>query len=779
MLEAPYRGLMPFEQEHAPYFFGRSAESKVIAANLLASPLTLLYGSSGVGKTSVLNAAVVPYLKELAAADAATGGPGMATVVFHSWKDKPVVDLIREIALQVPATRAAAGASFTEHLRAASRLAGGDLLIILDQFEEYFLYHPDEEAEGSFGDQLAAAINARDVRVNFLIAIREDSLAGLDRFKGKIPNLFANYLRIEHLDRAAARDAILCPLERFPGGYSVETEFVDTVLDQVRTGRVSIEEGVAGGVGAENDTRIETPYLELVLLRVWDREVALGSRHMRLSTLATLGGAEQIVRRELDAALDALEPHERDVSMRAFRYLVTPSRAKIALTARDLASFVESDLNVVRRLLGKLSSGTHRILSPVGPAAPQAEERYQIFHDVLGPSVLAWAQKYEVARQQSLAEQERKKVRRLWLLSGALGIVTVLALIASLMAQHYVRVAKAETQRATESALRALKGEADAKELQTKVKAAAKELEERNRDARMAAARASQLDAEKSAFALVSRRNEELLKREAETNAVAAAAAQKALEAALAATTDEKERAERLQRAADEAAAKADAAKRELESLRMAQTAGSAPVSQSSGHADLSQSANRFATEKEFLEASRRYARELGLTTPEPTTVFQRTNDPGLEASWNEKANRYEINPKAINSAGLVEYSALMGRFFAKNYSRCFKGNSPLADVAFWQDFRFGITGYIMSTEPHYAKSAVSSGGSRPTNTALALRNLEKAAGSADPVRRLAVALLEGYDCNWTRQSLKENATRINAQLQLVPESILRQAFNP
>lgn len=55
---------------------------------------------------------------------------------------------------------------------------------------------------------------------------------------------------------------------------------------------------------------------------------------------------------------------------------------------------------------------------------------------------------------------------------------------------------------------------------------------------------------------------------------------------------------------------------------------------------------------------------------------------------------------------------------------------------------RSDITDYILSTEPRYAKSAVVSGGSRPTTTAL--RNLEKAAGSADPVRRLAVALLEG-----------------------------------
>ena len=37
-----------------------------------------------------------------------------------------------------------------------------------------------------------------------LLALRDDALAKLDRFKGQIPNLFANYLRLDHLDRRSA-----------------------------------------------------------------------------------------------------------------------------------------------------------------------------------------------------------------------------------------------------------------------------------------------------------------------------------------------------------------------------------------------------------------------------------------------------------------------------------------------------------------------------------------------------------------------------------------------
>src|SRR6266540_6471264 len=57
---SPYKGLAPFEDStlDALLFFGRERETEVIVANLLASKLTVLYGPSGVGKSSILRAAV-------------------------------------------------------------------------------------------------------------------------------------------------------------------------------------------------------------------------------------------------------------------------------------------------------------------------------------------------------------------------------------------------------------------------------------------------------------------------------------------------------------------------------------------------------------------------------------------------------------------------------------------------------------------------------------------------------------------------------------------------
>ena len=58
---SPLKGLAPFDDSDADalFFFGRDWETEVVAANVLASRLTVLYGPSGVGKSSLLRAGLV------------------------------------------------------------------------------------------------------------------------------------------------------------------------------------------------------------------------------------------------------------------------------------------------------------------------------------------------------------------------------------------------------------------------------------------------------------------------------------------------------------------------------------------------------------------------------------------------------------------------------------------------------------------------------------------------------------------------------------------------
>ena len=118
-------------------------------------------------------------------------------VVFSSWSDDPDGCALRGGGRGFRAARRTAPSS-TRSRRAQSTR---DVYLVLDQAEEYFLYHADDGGPGSSPKRCRRCLPRR-LRVNVLVSLREDSLAKLDRFTGRIPGLFANTLRLDRLDRA-------------------------------------------------------------------------------------------------------------------------------------------------------------------------------------------------------------------------------------------------------------------------------------------------------------------------------------------------------------------------------------------------------------------------------------------------------------------------------------------------------------------------------------------------------------------------------------------------
>ena len=402
-LRSPYRGLAAYDDSalDALYFFGRERDSEIVVANLIASRLTVLYGPSGVGKSSLLRASVARSLRRLPEEP--------LVVVFSSWSGPPGPALAHAIA-------EAAGLSPGPLVEVAERAqAERDVYLVLDQAEEYFTYHSEDDG---FDTALAAVVDGR-IRVNVLLSLREDTLASLDRLKAAIPSLFGNVLRLERLDRAAGRAAIVRPLERWRElegeSMTIDDDLVGAVLDGVGEGQIELGpagQGAAGGNGRAPG--IEAPYLQLVMQRLWDVERASDSKALRAETLATLGGAGQIVADHLERAIDALEPIQRDIASRLFEHLVTPSGTKIAHEISDLAQFARCSEDEVRDVVSGLSD--HRILRT------DEAGRWEIFHDVLAGAVLGWKSRYvaERAVERARADARRRHRRLAFLALGAL-----------------------------------------------------------------------------------------------------------------------------------------------------------------------------------------------------------------------------------------------------------------------------------------------------------------------------------------------------------------------
>jgi len=440
----PYKGLLPYREQDAKYFFGRDTERRLIRDNLRASRLTLLYGASGTGKSSVLGAGVAHDLKD---------DPDYLVVYFGTpgtWRNDPVSTLNAAIEAKLsglPGYQPNGGNGSKQGLfhGLESRLATVDrtLLVILDQFEEYFQYHPNEDGENTFAVEFPRLLRREEIPVHFLVSVREDMIATLDRFKKRIPALFNNRLRIEFLSRQAALEAVLKPLEVFNqeahsfGPVAMREEVAEHVVDKI----ICAQKG--------EKRSVQTPYLQLVLERWWNREIDNSSHELREQTLQDLGGVETIVDRHLEFTLSQLSPEATEAAAEIFRFMVTPGGRKIALTVSELAGNISTQISEsidVKGLLEKLRDA--RVLTTVPPPQGSApgEQCYEFAHDVVARAALEWRRHFRDAKkiaeanereknarlraesQQRLAEERKRQTIKLRKWAFGLGAVLALAL---------------------------------------------------------------------------------------------------------------------------------------------------------------------------------------------------------------------------------------------------------------------------------------------------------------------------------------------------------------
>ena len=456
---SPYQGLVPYTEADAEWFFGRDEWSEMLADNFRAYRITVLYGTSGVGKTSLVDAGMLRRLGDEAAENVAElGSPRLLPVGFSAWSlDDPLAALKGAVCEAAEKTRPdivfrSPEGALSDVLAAWPELVGGQLLLVLDQLEELFDYRdrPDDEVV----KELTTALRRRDPTVHFLLSIREDALASLDRFEGHVSGLGEHLLRLEHLDRDAARGAIFEPLERWNrvvahAGEKMEIEppLVEAVLEQVTAGKVSLGDTAAR---RENRMGIEAPYLQLVLTRLWDEERRSGSRVLRLQTLERLGGADRIVRTHLDAALGALPSPDRDVVAETFRYLVTPSGTKIAHRVSDLADYTERSPAQIEDVVDRLS-GDVRILRPAG------DGRYEIYHDALAGPIVDWSRRWEEGQER---RRERRRIAIAGGIAAALAAIAVVVTILAVLAWQARQDARRGREDARRGQSRALAGQA-------------------------------------------------------------------------------------------------------------------------------------------------------------------------------------------------------------------------------------------------------------------------------------------------------------------------------
>ena len=325
----PFIGPRSFERGMT--LFGRDREAQEIVDLLIAERIILLYSPSGAGKTSLVQAKLMPMFEEegfIVRPVIRVGEAPTTDAIKGESVNRHLLSTLRSLdrdrtGSSQRLTAEVAALTLDEYLRVSGpQLARGDAeLLIFDQFEEILTVDPNAiAAKEEFFDQVGIAL--RDKTRWALFSMREDFVPALDPYLQRIPRRLTTRFRLDLLTVAAARKAILGPAEAT--GVAIDSQVVTNLVDDLRKVRI---QQVDGSIVQQLGPFIEPVQLQVVCHRSW-RDMIRSDRTEESPASSAVGGvddaladyyAEQVV----TAALDSGVP-ERTVREWCESQLITP-----------------------------------------------------------------------------------------------------------------------------------------------------------------------------------------------------------------------------------------------------------------------------------------------------------------------------------------------------------------------------------------------------------------------------------------------------------------------
>lgn len=346
----PYRGLSAFEAEHRALFFGREEDIRAVLERLRRQSLVLVAGDSGVGKSSLCRAGLLPrvaqgVLDEYRDYTPLTLWPGRTPLKALASALAPVLGVPEaELARQWAGSPSQLGPA----LRAAHRESRG-LLLFVDQLEE--LLTLSEPAEAALFSRLLGELALPTPGVRVLLTVRGDFLTRLSALPGLGAEVERALYLLRPLTPEGLREAIAGPARS--RGVTFESEALVQELLQ----------SVAYGAGS-------LPLLQFTLAELWERRDAAEGRITR-AALEEMGGAAGALSRHADSMLERLGPAERQAACRMLLQLVTAEGTRGRLSEEELVG----DSAEARAALRALVQG--RLLYA------RATGHYEIAHEAL------------------------------------------------------------------------------------------------------------------------------------------------------------------------------------------------------------------------------------------------------------------------------------------------------------------------------------------------------------------------------------------------------------
>ncbi|HBL12148.1 MAG TPA: hypothetical protein DD379_12205 [Cyanobacteria bacterium UBA11162] len=326
----PYQGLSAFTEKKAAFFYGREELVKKMVGSLRRHPSFLaVVGSSGSGKSSVVQAGLIPKLRR-----GEVSGFNNSTIITLRPSDEgsPLKALLQAFwRVSVGGTEADFWGQIQDYLQQRENRT----VLYIDQFEELFALYPSDAKD--FTQKLNSLLQSC-FKLTLIITIRSEFYGFLQ------DSALGNLLEVGMVDVLVMSEAELQAVIRKPA-------------ERVGLG---VEEGLENRIVADlKDTRNPLPLLEFTLRQLWQAEHEKNLLTSKCYLSEGIGGVTGAIAQWANHTYNALDEAEKTLVRRIFTRLIhygttdTPNTRR-RLPIIELVSRPEEDV-AVRQVVKKLA----------------------------------------------------------------------------------------------------------------------------------------------------------------------------------------------------------------------------------------------------------------------------------------------------------------------------------------------------------------------------------------------------------------------------------------
>ncbi len=226
-MSSPFKFLAPYDLEDREYFFGRDGEIEELYKLIFESNLILVYGASGVGKTSLVQCGLASRFLKTDWFD------------LHVRRRENINESLRHEIRKSVVTPLEENDTLPDMIESLFLDYFKPVFLIFDQFEELYILG-DKEERAQFIEDIAELIES-DLNCKVIIVMREEFIAQLYDFEQDVPRLFDKRLRVEPMNFANVEQVIRGSAKRFGVQLEPEGQTIKEIIAQVSEGKSGVQ----------------------------------------------------------------------------------------------------------------------------------------------------------------------------------------------------------------------------------------------------------------------------------------------------------------------------------------------------------------------------------------------------------------------------------------------------------------------------------------------------------------------------------------------------------